>query len=796
VTPRLPHPVRLPRPGDLARAAATLLRAAPRAVRAAALLLLVATVVQWAVWAADVRPPAGHVLQVVSATGALLATWWIVRWRAAHSLAERRVWSLLSASCAVYGAGALGALVVGLGAVGPDLPEVPAAVCSVATFPLAYRAVVRWSRHSAGVDADDLINGVSSALVLVAVVLCALTWTTAGTGVQPWLPSLPWREVLLAVEAACVLIVVLAALTSALVSRLHRDARIWLVTATYALGGAGTVAALLDGGRRPAWWLPVSLLALLALSSAALLPVRFVPTEASDPIKSTKGAFAIVSAGMLVTVTILLSRAPDVVGLCAALAVMGSSVRLLINHTELAQLAASRREALTDELTGVANRRALVQELDRRLALGGAFQLLVFDLDHFKEVNDSLGHGAGDELLRMVTQRVQPRLAPGALLGRLGGDEFAVVAAGAAAEAGDPLSGLREAFGEPFPLGGMSVHVDVSTGTTTWTPPRTAGGADADPAAEVDAGALLRQADTAMYEAKRTGSLAVAYDPVRHGDPRGLLAMVGQLRQAIGAGQLRVHYQPQLHTAGAPGRGGGGALAGVEALVRWQHPHLGLLLPAQFLPLAESHGLMDVVTREVLEQAVAQQATWRAAGRPLRVSVNLSAGTLLDTSLPRTVHDLLERHGVPAGLLVLEVTETALLREPERSLVVVEALRALGVQVSIDDFGTGYSSLTQLRQLPVSELKLDRAFTVDLLSDPRARAIVASTIALAHALELRVVAEGVEDDATLAALTGLGCDETQGYLHARPLSAPAFDEWLRRREDRVATADPAPVATP
>ncbi|WP_432485963.1 putative bifunctional diguanylate cyclase/phosphodiesterase [Kineococcus esterisolvens] len=830
-----------------------MLGSAPRSllvVLAAQLTAVLGLVLTW--WGQQARDSlAWWVVQVACALTVLAATGWVVTWRARRSVAERRVWTLLSISCAIYGAGVLGTVLFSVVPGAAGLLEVPAAISAVLTFPLAYRAVVRWSRHGAGVDPDDLLNGISSALVAAAAIAAALVYSAPQSTRAPgqlWASQLSWRQQLLDVEVAAVLVLVMAALTSASVSRLHRDARLWLLILTYALINIGAVGALLHGGVRPSWSLPIAALGLLALTAAALLPVRFVPTDASDPVKSTVGAFGVVAAGVAVIVAVLISDLPAVIGLCGALAVMGSSVRLLINLTELVQLATSRRQALTDELTGIANRRALLQELNTRLQRGAAFELLVFDLDHFKEVNDGLGHGAGDELLRMVTQRVQPKLPASALLGRLGGDEFAVIApviapvlapviapvpaparavsAGtssaqartaehAAERASGALRALQAAFSEPFRLGGMSVHVDLSIGSTTCTPSstteppkppkpfeRASAGAGAGAAAgtgpgdeepPVDAAALLRQADTAMYEAKRNGLLVVAYDPLRHGDTRHLLSLVGELRHAVGAGQLRVHYQPQLHTGShqpgdQPGEHLGGQLAGVEALVRWQHPNLGLLAPGQFLPLAESHGLMDAITREVLRQAVAQQAAWRATGRDVRVSVNLSAGTLLDASLPRSIEALLVRHAVPATLLVLEVTESALLREPDRSLTVVQALRALGVQVSIDDFGTGYSSLTQLRQLPVDELKLDRAFTVDLLTDPRAAAIVANTIALAHALDLRVIAEGVEDEATLAALTRLGCDETQGYLHAEALPAPAFDDWLARREALLRTS--------
>jgi diguanylate cyclase len=283
----------------------------------------------------------------------------------------------------------------------------------------------------------------------------------------------------------------------------------------------------------------------------------------------------------------------------------------------------------------------------------------------------------------------------------------------------------------------------------------------------------------AMYDAKRSRAGVALYDSARHADSSGHLGLVEDLRTALATGQLVLHHQPQLDIAT-------GATVGVEALVRWQHPARGLLGPGDFLPLAEVHGLMGALTEEVLGQAVAQAAAWRREGLDLHMSVNLSASNLLDAALPDRVAGLLEQHALPPGSLVLEVTESVLLTDPERSLAVVGALADLGVTVSIDDFGTGYSSLAYLRDLPVAELKLDRSFTADLLTDARTGAIVASTIELAHRLGLRVVAEGVEDEATLRHLQSLDCDISQGYLHARPLPADQLAGWFAEQGSPLA----------
>jgi predicted signal transduction protein with EAL and GGDEF domain len=315
-------------------------------------------------------------------------------------------------------------------------------------------------------------------------------------------------------------------------------------------------------------------------------------------------------------------------------------------------------------------------------------------------------------------------LRTGDLLGRLGGDEFAVVAvldAGAVPDEASAALGdrLLARLGEPFRIGGMAVHVASSIGLTS----RGALAAPADGrtgAAEL----LLQQADAAMYAAKRAGTGVTVFDRTRHGDVSGHLALVEELRTGLRTGQLVLFHQPQVDVrSGVP--------LGVEALVRWAHPQRGLLGPAEFLPLAEVHGLMGLITDEVLRQAVTQAAAWWHGGRRLRMSVNLSASNLLDTDLPARVSALLEDTGLPPEGLVLEVTESVLISDPDRSLAVVARLADLGVTVSIDDFGTGYSSLSYLRELPVAELKLDRSFTAGLLTDARTEAIVASTITLA-----------------------------------------------------------------
>ncbi|MCV2491295.1 EAL domain-containing protein [Geodermatophilus sp. YIM 151500] len=444
--------------------------------------------------------------------------------------------------------------------------------------------------------------------------------------------------------------------------------------------------------------------------------------------------------------------------------VLAALARTAITFREVRAFNEVRAEARTDELTGLDNRRSLLERAEAVLTGASAARpaaLLLLDLDGFKEVNDSLGHAAGDELLRQIGPRLRSALRTGDVLARLGGDEFAVLLGDAGLDEAHALAvRLRELVLQPFTVEGVRLHVGVSIGVATAPVP----------AATVRE--LLRCADVAMYAAKTGREGVHVYLPEPDGGASDRLRTMEELRTALSVNdQLEVHLQPQVALSD-------GRVTGAEALVRWRHPTRGLLSPAHLLPAAEQAGLLRPLADAVLELALAAAARWWPTAR-VPVSVNLSAANVTDLDLPGKVAQALVRHGLPASALTLELVEDTLMADPERGREVLGELRRLGVRTSIDDYGTGYSSLAYLRTLPADELKLDRSLTCDVAADPRAATIVRHTVALAHDLGLDLVAEGVEDDATARTLADLGCDIVQGFLLARPMPVVDFLAWLR-----------------
>ena len=425
----------------------------------------------------------------------------------------------------------------------------------------------------------------------------------------------------------------------------------------------------------------------------------------------------------------------------------------------------SEQLALADGLTGLANRKKLA-ERTAAAVLEGPVALVLLDLDRFKEVNDTLGHHVGDQLLVAVAQRLAASLRPGDTVARLGGDEFALLLPNAGVEtASTAACRARAALAEPFVLGGLLVDVSASAGVA------------ASPGHGIDVDDLLQHADVAMYLSKESGEVEV-YDSARDHNSPSRLALLGELRRALDADELVLHFQPKadLET---------GQVVGVEALVRWNHPERGLVPPDEFIPLAERSGLIAPLTAWVLDAALRQLAQWRSRGWDLSLAVNITVKDLCGDQLVDRVAEGLARYGVPAGSLQLEVTEGSLFADSPRARMTLRRLQALGVTLSLDDFGTGWSSLVQLRSLPVSEIKVDRSFVAGMDSDPRDLAIVTSVIDLARGLGMRVVAEGVENEATWRRLATMGCGSAQGWWLSRALPADLLDPWLEHRLTRA-----------
>jgi diguanylate cyclase len=444
-------------------------------------------------------------------------------------------------------------------------------------------------------------------------------------------------------------------------------------------------------------------------------------------------------------------------------ALLAAAVRSQLAARLLERMAEQRLvAAATDELTGLPNRRALYAEGHNRLADPACRRqaLLMLDLDRFKEVNDSLGHRAGDLLLIQMGARLQENLRGDDLLARLGGDEFAILLDDAGHdEAVHAAARLSAAVAEPLIVEDTSLSIGVSIGIALFP--------DDGP----DLSVLLRKADIAMYKAKTSQLAHHVYSAADDADAAATLQTVNELRTALTSDELVLHYQPKVDLDT-------GEVNSVEALVRWNHPTRGLLYPGAFLDLVEESGLMPSFTLVVLAQALDQVADWQRDGHPLTVAVNISASSLVDSDLPSNVAAMLVERGVLPSSLQLEITEGFLMVNRDLAHVILTSLRNIGVRISVDDFGTGYSSLSYLRDLPIDEIKLDNSFVIPMTQDARTAALVSSTIELAHSLGLRIVAEGVETAGTYTELTRMGCDQAQGYFMSRPVPAAELHRWL------------------
>ncbi len=482
--------------------------------------------------------------------------------------------------------------------------------------------------------------------------------------------------------------------------------------------------------------------------------------------------------GLRDAVLLPLHAGEDVVGVLMVADRLGETSSFTRDDVGLLQLAAAqistalrhgrlvdrlRHDARHDVLTGLSNRFFFHERLAEMLGVAGtSCAVLMLDLDGFKEINDTLGHASGDGLLREVGDRLRSAAPPGAMVARLGGDEFAVLLPrDDGFDAERAATGMQAALSRAMVVDGLDLQVRASLGLSL------------SPEHGRDADLLLQHADLAMYRAKdRRLGWQLFDEQLDQTDPQRL-SLLAHLDTALEREELICHYQPQVDAVS-------GQLVGFEALVRWDHPVRGLVPPDEFIGLAERTGLIVPLTRCVLDLALDRCAVWRALVPDLVMAVNLSPRALLEPGLVQDVRAGLARHGLPSAALCLEVTESSVMADPERAIVVLRELRSLGVRLSVDDFGTGYSSLAYLQQLPVHEVKVDKSFVLRLGHQAGSSAIVQAVIDLGHALDLTVVAEGVEDVDALDALRALGCDVVQGFLVSRPGPPEAFTTLVDR----------------
>lgn len=512
------------------------------------------------------------------------------------------------------------------------------------------------------------------------------------------------------------------------------------------------------------------------LLSASLLPAREIARSVHRENKAAwlflSGLVFFFTIGYVFFFSYLVKHSMSTMDLVAAVIMFGGGVfvfgvvkatrRSVIHVKKLAEK--DRFRALHDELTLLPNRSLLQDRLDYGILMAKRMQeplaVLFLDLDRFKEINDTLGHHYGDFLLQEVAERFKSVVRASDTLARLGGDEFAMVLPGAGVcEAVKVAEKVAASLEEPFRIEGNNLTVGVSVGITVY------------PDHGDDSEILMQRADVAMYVAKRNEVIHAVYHPDEDKSSMDRLILIGELRDAFSKQQLILHYQPKICMHD-------GSLAGVEALIRWQHPEKGLIPPNTFIPLAEQAGLMNVLTNWVLDKAMEQNALWRKSGYFLPVAVNLSVKNLQDMDFPDRVLGLMEKWQTPVRQLVLEITESSMMTDPVRVQAVVEKLTAAGLKMSIDDYGTGYSSLAYLRRFPALEIKIDQSFIRDMLENEDNRVIVHSTIDMVHNIGRKVVAEGVEDLLTMDALEELGCDCLQGYHICKPLSVENMNKWL------------------
>jgi diguanylate cyclase (GGDEF)-like protein len=689
----------------------------------------------------------------------------VVAFRAVRGSTKRRAWAVFALGLAAYGAGnILWSFWLG-NLSNPPVPSVSDGLW-LSLYPLSYAGIVGIARaHGdrktpAGVWLDGIIAGAGLAALGATLVF------------RPILASASGNTAAVATELAYPIAdLLLAALVVGVLAL-----RGWRIDRMWGLLGAGflllAVADCLfavqvaDGSTNTN---PVT--NLLYISAIALLGVAaWQPDSQARPRIAGRSVLLVPAGFTLVALGILfydhVHRLDPLAFGLAALTLVAAVVRMALAFHDLRGLADARAAATTDELTGLGNRRLFIARVHSAIATaeprGKSVSVLLLDIDNFKQLNDTLGHSAGDELLRRIGPRLMATLRDGDTVARLGGDEFAILLDGEPTEkeAARIAAKLLRALREPFEVHGLALRITASVGIATY------------PADAGDTEELMKRADVAMYEAKasRNGFEFYSADHDTNSQPRLLIA--GKLASALEGDGIAVHFQPKVEAESS-------RITGVEALVRLRLPDGHMVAPLDFLAAAAHAGLSRQLTRRVLAIALDQLEIWRDAGHDIDLAVNTTLDDLLDTNFPTEVADELARRGLAPEVLILEVTETAVLSDPKRVGTVLMQLAELGVGLSLDDFGTGYSSLAHLKSFPVREVKIDRSFVAQMCTEPTDAAIVSAMIGLAASLGISVVAEGVEDVATREVLAKLGCELIQGYLVGRPVPACELEEQLR-----------------
>jgi diguanylate cyclase (GGDEF)-like protein len=719
--------------------------------------------------------PVEHFMRdwVSSAVYMLVAGLVVLRaWRLSS---KRAAWALFATGLSLYGLGnVLWSLWI------EHLKDVPfPSICDalwLTLYPTFYVGIVLFSgfngrrKAPAGVWLDGLMAGAGLAALGAALVFRPVLDATSGSTVA------------IATELAYPIgDLLLGALVIGLLAL-----RGWHLDRVWALLGAGFLALSLadilyavqvaGGSSSPSSITNlVYVVAVGLLAAAAWQPE---PSQRAARVNSASallipGASALIALGLLVFDHF--TRLDPLAFALAIVTLGAATLRTAIAFRDVGHLTEARHQAVTDDLTALPNRRLFMRrvadEIASAQAARGTVSVLMIDLDNFKQLNDTLGHGAGDALLQAIGPRLSSVVRATDTVARLGGDEFAILLVPGPHEAGAVrvAEKVLDALRAPFDIQGLSLRTTGSVGIATFP----------DHASSTEE--LMKSADVAMYQAKTTRSGYACYSADRDENSRERLTVVADLADAIEGEGIEVHFQPK---ADAVTR----LMKGAEALVRWRHPSGRLVSPAEFLPAAEQAGLTRNLTRRVLTLALDQLAAWRRDGRDLDVSVNITAADLLDTSFPAELEEALALRGLPAESLVLEVTETSIFSDPERMGNVLAQIGESGIRLSLDDFGTGYSSLAHLRELPVGEVKIDRSFVSRMREDHTDMAIVYATVQLAAQLGMSVVAEGVEDTDTWALLHDLGCELIQGYAFSRPQPARDLEALLPARDDGLALA--------